>query len=358
MSGLESIRYNTLAWLRANITVPNLVGLIGGGFVLFLLLVMHEPWNISLPLYLVVLVWTILRPRTALYLLPIAVPWGSLDYHDIGALRLNSADLLVVFLVIGWLLSFTLPASISRGVAARISSNEYTGPLDREASNVPSYLVLAMLALLGTMMLSMLVAFNISSSLKEISKWLEVLALILLGTQYIRTRRQIWTIVVLICLAGVSQAIYGYTQAFYNLGPANFVRDASLRVYGTFGQPNPFAGYLNIPLSIALALMLLGRNWMTRILAGLTAFLLLAAEYLTQSRGGEIALAIALLFILIVGIPAVRTVIRPLLVVGLGAIAAALVGLLPAKNLHTGIERSWDCQYFLHSPQLCRLLYC
>src|SRR5216684_1391466 len=49
-------------------------------------------------------------------------------------------------------------------------------------------------------------------------------------------------------------------------------------------QPNPYAGYINIPLSIALALMLLGSNWKTRILAGLTAILLAAAEYLTQSR--------------------------------------------------------------------------
>src|SRR5205085_9010218 len=331
MSGWESVRYNTLEWLRANITVSNLVGLIGGAFVLFLLLVLHEPWNIRLPLYLVVLVWTILQPRAALYLLPIAVPWGSLDYIDIGALRLNSADLLVVFLVIGWLLSFTLPASAARGAFTRISSNDFVGPLDREASNIPPYLVLTMVALLGTMLLSTLVAVNISSSLKEISKWLEFLALILLGTQYIRTHRHIWTIVVLICLAGISEAIYGYTQAFYNLGPTNFVRDASLRVYGTFGQPNPFAGYLNIPLSIALALMLLGRNWMTRILAGLTAVLLFATEFLTQSRGGEIAFAIMLLFILIVGIPAVRTVMRPLIVVGLGVIAATLAGLIPAS---------------------------
>ncbi len=331
MSGLESIRYNTLEWLRTNISGSNLVGLIGAGFVLFLLLVLPEPWNIRLPLYLVVLVWTILQPRIALYLSAIAVPWGSLDYINLGALRLNSADLLVIFLVIGWLLSYTLPASLARGAVAHVASKEFAGPLDREASNIPPYLIVATLVLLGTMLVSTLVAINISDSLKEISKWLEFLALILFGTQYIRTRRQIWILVVLICLAGISQAIYGYTQAFYSLGPANFIRDASLRVYGTFDQPNPFAGYLNISLSIALALLLLGRNWMTRILAGLTAVLLFAAEYLTQSRGGEIALAIALLFILIVGIPAVRAVMRPLIVVGLGAIAASLAGFIPSS---------------------------
>src|SRR5579884_1613265 len=164
VSGLESIRSNLPKWLHTNISPSNLVGLIGGIFVLFVLLVLHEPWNIRLPLYLVILVWTILQPRAALYLTPIAVPWGSLDYIDIGALRLNSADLLVIFLVVGWLLSFTLPARFARGAITRHSSNAYVGPLDREASNVPSYLVLAMLALLGTMLLSTLVASSISDS--------------------------------------------------------------------------------------------------------------------------------------------------------------------------------------------------
>lgn len=94
--------------LRTNITIPNLIGLIGGLLALFLLLALHEPWDITIPLYLTVLVWTILRPRVALYLMAFAVPWGSLDYIDIRGLRLNSADLLVAFLAIGWFLSFAL----------------------------------------------------------------------------------------------------------------------------------------------------------------------------------------------------------------------------------------------------------
>src|SRR5712691_6289065 len=166
---------------RRSISASNLVGLICGVFALFLLLVPPAPWNIRLPLYLIVLVWTILRPRVALYLLPIAVPWGSLDYLPIGGLRLNSADLLVVFLAVGWLLSFTLPLYLG-------------GARDRDISHVPPYLVFAILALLSSMFLSMTVASSISDSLKEISKWLEFLVFLFLGTQYIRTRRQLWTI--------------------------------------------------------------------------------------------------------------------------------------------------------------------
>ena len=230
----ESVLQQRAPWLNTTytairdfITVPNLVGLLGCCVLLLLFLVPPLPWNIRLLLYLMVLVWTILRPRVALYLLPLCVPWGSLDYIDVSALRLDSADILVVFLALGWLINCALPA--------------YTGLRDREAGRIPWYLVLTMFALVGTMFLSMTVAINVKSSLKEISKWLEVLAIVLLGSQYLRTRRQIWTIIVLVCLAGITQAIFGYLQAFFNLGPLSFIRDAALRVYGTFDQPNPYA---------------------------------------------------------------------------------------------------------------------
>ncbi len=302
--------------MRSYATSSNLIGLICGVALIFLLLVPPLPWNIRLPLYLSVLVWTMLRPRVALYLMPISIPWGSIDFIDIKGLRLSSADLLVVFLAIGWLMSFGL-------------RQQKAGPLDRESAHIPLYLVAAMLALVGTMALSMTTALNISTSLKEISKWLEFLVVALLGAQYLRTRRQIWTIIVLICLAGISQAFYGYIQAFFNIGPQAFIRDASLRVYGTFDQPNPYAGYINIPLSIALALTLLGRGWLTRILAGLTAILLGIAEYLSQSRGGEMAIAAALVFIVLAGMPRILTLMRVLIIALLGFFEALLAGWIP-----------------------------
>lgn len=348
-SGLESARRDSwfqtaLLSLRTNVTLVNLVGLLCAGLVLFLLLVLHEPWNIRLPLYLVVLVWTILRPRTALYLLAVAVPWGSVDTINLHGLNLNSADLLVAFLSIGWLMSFTLPAAKFRAVST------YAGPLDRENSNVPRYLVAAMLALLGTMILSMTVALNITDSLKEVFKWLEFLVLVLLGAQYLRTRRQIWILIVIICLAGISQAAFGYVQAFYNIGPQAFVRDASLRVYGTFGQPNPYAGYLNMPLSIALALLLLGRGWLVKFLAGITAASLGLAIYLSQSRGGELAISVALLFILLVGLQSIRVLFRLFIVVGLAFIEAYLLRLVPQSILSPVLRFLGLTQISLASP--------
>lgn len=314
-------------FLREEVTVSNLVGLIGGLCAIVLLIMLREPWNFRLPLYCVILTWTILRPRAALYLMPFAVPWGSLDIIDIAGMHLNSADILVVLLGIGWLLSFGLRPTVSDRDRGTYSVS--SGPGDREASNVPRYLLFALLALLGTMLLSMMASINISSSLKEVSKWLEFLVLLLIGSQYIRTRKQIWTMIVLVCLAGVTQAFLGYLQAFFNLGPQAFIRDTSLRVYGTFDQPNPFAGYLNMTLSIALALALLGSNRFIRLWAGLVSAILAFAVYLTQSRGGEIAIVVALLFIVIVGFPHLRKLIALLGLVGLIIIEMFFSGWIP-----------------------------
>lgn len=306
------------------ITVPNVVGVVACALLLFLLLVPPLPWNIRLPLYGAVLVWTILRPRTALYLLPFAVPWGSLDYITISTLRLDSSDILVIFLALGWLINCALPA--------------HTKLRDREAARVPFYLVLSMLALVGVMLLSMKVAINVKDSLKEISKWLEVLVILLLGSQYLRTRRQIWTNIALVCIAAVTQAFYAYSQAYFSLGPASFIRGDVLRVYGTFGQPNPFAAYINLPLSITLALALLGRGWPVRVVAGIATVVLALAEYLSQSRGGEIALVAALVFIVLAGVPAIRKMCRVLIIPLLAFVAALLAGFVPQSLFNPALK--------------------
>src|SRR6266700_6694296 len=320
----ESVLQRTLANIQTHVTLANLVGLIGSVFVLACLLTLPVAVSIRLLLYLTVAIWTMLRPRMALYFLPIAVPWGSLDAINLGDSNLNSADILVFLLVASWLLSFPL-----RKLAANTTT--FIGSLDREDSIVPRYLFLAMFLLLGTMCLSIIGATSLNLSLKEIVKWLEFAMVLLLGSQYIRTRQQIWTLVTIICLAALSQAFFGYIQAYFDLGPQAFTREGSslLRVYGTFDQPNPYAGYINITLAIVLTLALLAQNVMLRILAGMAMILLAIALYLSQSRGGEIAIAGALLFIIIAGFPRLRLLAKIGGIIVLAIIGAYCAGLVP-----------------------------
>ena len=317
-----------IAMLRPYATTANLVGLGGAIFALGCLLMLpsNQYWNMRLPLYLILVVWTIIRPRVALYLLPIAIPWGSLDTFSLGSVHLNSSDILVLLLTAGWLLSFVVRPLVS-------SQLGYIGSLDRDAPHVPRPLLYAMLLLLFAMLLSITGTASISSSLKELSKWIEFLIVLVLGSQYLRTRRQIWTLILIAGLAAVSQGLYGYIQEFFNIGPQSFVRDAGLRVYGTFDQPNPYAGYINITLSIMIALALLARTMSTRILAGAAALILATAEYLSQSRGGQIAIAVAIIFIIALGMPRLRALVGAGFIGVLAIIAAYLAGKIPEHYL-------------------------
>src|SRR5579859_6992165 len=100
----NSVYSDNTPWLRKateqwgqRITTANLVGVLCAVITLFCLLALPQLqyWNLRVTLYLIVSVWTIIRPRMALYLLPLTVPWGSLDV--IGS-NITSTDVLVALL--------------------------------------------------------------------------------------------------------------------------------------------------------------------------------------------------------------------------------------------------------------------
>lgn len=332
-----------LARARRYGTTTNIIGLVVGLLAIACLLApLPNYWNIRLPLYLIAVVWTLVRPRTALYLLPFAVPWGSLDTIQI-LFNVTSADVLVILLAVSWLASFA--------IRYHYYHTHGSGPLDYDSfGSVPRYLLLALVVLLIAMLLSAITATSLKSSLKEIVKWVELLIVLALGIMYLRTRRQIWTLVVMLCLAAISQSFMGLAQNYLDLGPNSFIRDSALRVYGTFGQPNPFAGYINMALPIVISLLILGKNWAMRILSGVAVVLLGYVEYLTQSRGGEIAIVVAILFILTVGVWGLRKLMA---VAGFGflcLVAAYLADRIPQHYIQPILSKLGLVRISLSAP--------
>ncbi|GHO65749.1 O-antigen polymerase [Ktedonobacter sp. SOSP1-52] len=302
--------------------VANVVGVLGALCVLACLIALPPAISIRVLLYATASIWVLLRPRMALYLLPFAVPWGSLDALNLGGMNLTSGDILVFLLAVSWLLGYVIRNRLGAQCI-------HTGTFDRESYNLPRILTIGTIVLLAAMCLSIPTAFSLKASLKEIAKWLEVALILCLGTQYIRTRRQVWTLVILCSLAALSQAFMGYAQYAFNLGPQSFIRDQGLRVYGTFDQPNPYAGYIDMTLLVTGTLMLLGRNWLTQLAAGLVTLLLGIAFALAQSRGGQIALVLALLFVFIAGFPRFNLLVRIGVIALLLGIAGYCSGIIP-----------------------------
>ena len=201
------------------------------------------------------------QPRIAYFLLPFTVPWASALPLP-GSGQLTISDVMVAALVLN--------------AVARFASTRKL-----EISVTPWTIAVALLV--GVMVVSTTQAVSLSLSAKEIVKWLELLAVAALAPSYLRSLQDVWIVIVATISAGVSEAAAGLLQFAFHAGPHNFViYGRFLRAFGTFGQPNPFAGYLNIVLPLAVA-----AAWVTRRAWFAAAALIIAAGSLvTFSRAG------------------------------------------------------------------------
>ena len=226
------------------------------------------------------------RPVVALCLLCFAIPFGSLLQFSVGGIRVGVAEGLLALTMAGWM---------ARDVALRAGRWRW------------SRLSVPLLVFIGVAALSVVGATSLPPALKELTKWVEVLGVMLLVGNAL-SRAEVTAVVISALLAGVSQAALGAYQFLTRSGPEFFVlMGRFMRAYGTFEQPNPYAGYLGmlVPLAVALAMSLFERRpddagsvprplgWM----ALGSAAAMLAAVGMSWSRGAWMGVGSALLVI-------------------------------------------------------------
>jgi len=230
VQNLETIRWRHALLLGAV--------LVGTGFALALL---PLTWLIVGLLGAIVVTLTLIRPHLALCLIAFAIPFGSLFEINLGGITVGVTEGLIGLLLAAWL---------ARAIAFR------------ERQWIWPRLALPLSLFIGATLLTLVNAASLTFAAKEILKWVEVLAVMVFVANAI-SRRQSKAVVTCLLLAGVAQAILGAYQFFTQSGPEFFVlRGRYLRAYGTFEQPNPYAGYLGLiaPLALALGLTLFVRR--------------------------------------------------------------------------------------------------
>jgi putative inorganic carbon (HCO3(-)) transporter len=182
--------------------------------------------------------------------------------------------------------------------------------------------------------------------LPELLKWLQILALFWLVVDHVDARRLPWLVGGLL-LIGVFQAAVGLWQfGLRGTGPEHYaiLNGRFYRAYGTFEQPNPYAGYLGLvfPLGVGLVVSLvhwyIGNRYIgrlmrrsqstnlpiyqfTKLIALLLATVLIGAALVASwSRGAWLG-AVAAALAMVAALPR-----RAWL--GLGLVALLLVGTL------------------------------
>ncbi len=235
------------------------------------------------------------------------------------------------------------------------------GLAKRDLTLPKSPLLIPLLIFVGWAAVTLLWAPDLSFGLPELIKWIEIVAIMLFTIDLARRKSVKW-IVVAVLLTMVAQALIGiYEARLRGTGPLGFqLSEGVYRAYGTFEQPNPFAGFIGIglPIAVALATWCVVRGaWnlfthhalrttqvATSTIYGIVALLLAAALYLSFSRGAWLGAAAA------IGAMIVLAPRRVWIGLGLAGVAAiALIGLSSAGLLPSTIsERLADATDLLN----------
>ncbi|HEX9037238.1 MAG TPA: O-antigen ligase family protein [Ktedonobacterales bacterium] len=232
--------------------------------------------------------------RALLFLTPLAVGFGqALSLHFKG-LRASLTDVFVAALAAlgAYILWRSRPADGFDILA--------TFRHARRSQPQAVALLVALLVYLGVIVLSITSAYTRTPVIKETLKWAEVIVVVCATWGFIRTTRDALWLAWGVIAGGVAEALVGCVQSILAagaLGPGG----ASVRVFGTFDQPNPYGGYLNLALPLALALAIFARDARMRWVAGGASALLLFAQYLAGSRGALLGLVAALIVIVALG---------------------------------------------------------
>jgi putative inorganic carbon (HCO3(-)) transporter len=272
----------------------------------------------------------VLRPVWGLAALILLIPFSPLASVQIGGVGVGGMEALLAMTLVAWLLRMTARRQII-------------------IPHPP--LSLSWLIWLGAILISWAVALSLGDALAETIKWLEMLALYLFVVANVERRHLPWLIGAVL-LAGTAQAMLGLYQFVFRAGPAGFLLFGGrfLRAYGTFRQPNPYAGYLGLVLPLAYSLVLWrleGRSSAITPRASrsshnsllitfsllLSLGLMLAALFASQSRGAWIGFAAALMAVSLVRVRGGRTTLVLALLIAFLATAGALgafQGIAPA----------------------------
>jgi putative inorganic carbon (HCO3(-)) transporter len=186
----------------------------------------------------VIVLVTLIEPLAGLALTLVVAPLAAYTNYMTGAvLRPLDVGQIMLALALGaWLL---------RGLAHR----EIRLPL------VP--LLWPLLIFVGWAATSLLWAQSFEYAIPEVIKWVEVV-LIMLVVVDARDRRSLGWVIAGVLASGALQAALGIWQfGLRGVGPETFKISGHLyRAYGSFEQPNPYAGYIGMIWPVAAGLLI------------------------------------------------------------------------------------------------------
>ncbi len=194
---------------------------------------------------LAAVIWLTRHPEWGLYLMVLSVPGQAYLSFSLGGSRVTLTQLAVLLALVGWLGQRTLHRQTL-----------LLGPLPRL---LPYFLIYVF-----AQVLSITVAQSVSEALNELLRWVIVVFAYILACSVVKTRRQLWELVVCLCTGAVIEGLIGVVQNRLQSGPESTTLPCvdAQRACGTFIMPNSYAGYVEMGLPLVAVLTLLA--WFNR----------------------------------------------------------------------------------------------
>ncbi|MCD6302470.1 MAG: O-antigen ligase family protein [Anaerolineae bacterium] len=267
------------------------------------------------------------HPWLALCGLAFAVPFAPATSISVATLRIGVHAALLLAMLVAWFVRSTL------GDAKR-----------------PRFAGLGLAV--GTAVLTALIAAYSAEELvpaaKDWAKWLSLGAVFAFTSSQLTGTQSRWVVAALL-VSAAAQGLLGIYQFANQQGPEGFqILGRFMRAHGTFGQPNPYAGYLGLLLPLAYGVplaMLQSRGdrtrprhaWLLIALPCICAAFMVAGLILSWSRGALIGAVAAAAMVLLAAGQATR----------IGTLATTAIALAAWPWLATlipqgAIERLWE----------------
>ncbi len=243
----------------------------------------------------------------------------------------------------------SIPIDIAQGLFVLLLGSM----LIEAARNTPGYiplqlskLVFILIPYFVALSLSLITAFSAGAWLREWLKWLVVVLLIIFIPALSSTLKWQWVVFGL-TLAALANALVGFYIFLGGSGALHLViNDRFFRAFGTFGQPNPFGGFMGMiaPLTIMTAYGYCGvtliralkvkrvsvADIVLSVFYALSAIIIVIALFMSWSRGAWLGFLVSA-FSMVVALP--RRWWQSVSIMGMMLVAGIILwnsGLLPS----------------------------
>jgi len=233
-----------------------------GLLALLALLLAQAPvtWLSAALLGLGLCVMILIRPALGLLLLAVSIPFSTVGETTVAGAAVGPTEGLLALTLAAWLAQRLASGRLILPRPWRRRDPSVLSTVD--APTAP--LLLPLILFCGALAFSLLPAISLRDAAPELLKWIETLILYLVAVDLLNESRaqkpnlqsSIYAgLVAALIVAGALQAALGLYQFVTQSGPPAFqILGRFLRAFGTFRQPNPYAGYLGMILPLALSL--------------------------------------------------------------------------------------------------------